>query len=152
VGIGTRFQVYLPAVGGIETLISENSTALIGHGELILIVDDEVAIQDITKNSLETYNYKTMIAGDGIEAIALYAKYIDKISVVLMDMMLPSLDGLTAIRTLKKINPNIKIIATSGLMSNNKLMAVAEAGVTTFLSKPYTINELLLALQKVLTN
>jgi CheY-like chemotaxis protein len=65
--------------------------------------------------------------------------------------MLPSLDGLTAIRTLQKINPQVKIIATSGLMSSNKLSAVADTGVTTFLSKPYTVSELLFALQKVLS-
>jgi PAS domain S-box-containing protein len=150
VGVGTHFKVYLPAVEGLEASATEDLAVFSGHGELILIVDDEPAIQDITRTSLETHNYKTIIANDGIEAIALYAKNMDQISAVLMDMMLPSLDGLTAIRTLKKINPNVKIIASSGLMSNDKLEAIAENGVTTLLSKPYTINELLLALQKVL--
>lgn len=150
VGRGTQFKVYLPAVGGIETVSPEHETPLMGHGELILVVDDEPTIQDITKASLETYNYKTLIASDGIEAIALYAKHTDNISAVLMDMMLPSLDGLTAIRTLQKINPDVKIIATSGLMSSNKLGAVVNTGVSTFLSKPYTVNELLLALQKII--
>ncbi|AFZ23361.1 PAS/PAC sensor hybrid histidine kinase [Cylindrospermum stagnale PCC 7417] len=150
VGRGTQFKVYLPAVEGMETVSPDEMTPEIGHGELILVVDDEPAIQDITKASLETYNYKALIAGDGIEAIALYAKHIKNISAVLMDMMLPALDGLTAIRTLQKINPEVKIIATSGLMSSNKLSAVAETGVSKFLSKPYTVNELLLTLQKVI--
>lgn len=150
VGVGTHFKVYLPAVEGMENPPVEDLTVFAGNGELILIVDDEPAIQDITRTSLETHNYKTMIASDGIEAIALYAKHMEQISVVLMDMMLPALDGLTAIRTLKKINPQVKIIASTGLMSNDKLEAVAENGVTTLLSKPYTINELLMTLQKVL--
>ncbi|QMS89939.1 response regulator [Nostoc edaphicum CCNP1411] len=150
-GSGTSFKVYLPAVEGMETLSPENLPPQTGHGELILVVDDEVAIQEITKTSLETHNYKTLIASDGIEAIALYAKNRDKISVVLMDMMLPSLDGLTAIRTLQKINPQVRIIASSGLMSDNKLSAAAAIGINTFLSKPYTVNELLLSLQKVLS-
>jgi PAS domain S-box-containing protein len=150
-GSGTSFKVYLPAVGGMETFTIENSIPETGHGELILVVDDEVAIQEITKSSLEAHNYKTLIAGDGIEAIAIYAKNIDKISAVLIDIMLPSLDGLTAIRTLKKINPEVKIIASSGLMSDRKLSAVTEAGVNTFLSKPYTVKELLVCLQKVLS-
>ncbi|BAY74067.1 multi-sensor hybrid histidine kinase [Nostoc linckia NIES-25] len=149
-GNGTSFKVYLPAVEGMETLTVEDSIPQTGHGELILVVDDEVAIQEITKSSLETHNYKTIIAGDGIEAIALYAKNMDKISAVLIDIMLPSLDGLTAIRTLKKINPQVKIIASSGLMSDSKLSAVTDSGVNTFLSKPYTVKELLLSLQKVL--
>lgn len=150
VGRGTRFKVYLPAVEGMETVTPDEMTPEKGHGELILVVDDEPAIQDITKASLETYNYKALIASDGIEAIALYAKHTKNISAVLMDMMLPALDGLTAIRTLQKINPEVKIIATSGLMSSNKLGAAAETGVSTFLSKPYTVNELLLTLQKVI--
>ncbi|MFW9257471.1 response regulator [Nostoc sp. CALU 546] len=149
-GSGTSFKVYLPAVGGMETLSPENLPPQTGHGELILVVDDEVAIQEITKTSLETHNYKTLIASDGIEAIAIYAQNRDKISAVLMDIMLPSLDGLTAIRTLRKINPQVKIIASSGLMSDNKLSVIAAIGVNTFLSKPYTVNELLLSLQKVL--
>jgi len=149
--VGTRFEAYLPAVDAVETRKVDDATVITAHGEMILIVDDEPAIQEITKTSLETHNYKTIIAGDGIEAIAVYAKHIDQISVVLMDLMLPSLDGLTAIRTLKKINPKVKIIATSGLMSSNKLEAVANSGVTTFLPKPYTINELLLTLQKVMS-
>jgi CheY-like chemotaxis protein len=150
-GSGTSFKVYLPAVEGMETLTPEELPPQTGHGELILVVDDEVAIQETTRTSLEAYNYKTLIAGDGIEAIALYAKNKGKISAVLMDIMLPSLDGLTAIRTLRKINPKVRIIASSGLMSDNKLSAVAAIGVNTFLSKPYTVNELLLSLQKVLS-
>ncbi|MEH1970029.1 hybrid sensor histidine kinase/response regulator [Nostoc sp.] len=150
-GSGTSFKVYLPAVGGMETLSPEDLPPQTGHGELILVVDDEAAIQEITRTSLEDHNYKILVASDGIEAIALYAKNRDKISAVLMDMMLPSLDGLTAIRTLRKINPQVRIIASSGLMSDNKLNAAAAIGVNTFLSKPYTVNELLLSLQKVLS-
>ncbi|MEH2368562.1 hybrid sensor histidine kinase/response regulator [Nostoc sp.] len=147
----TSFKVYLPAVGGMETRSPENLPSQTGHGELILVVDDEAAIQEITTTSLEAHNYKILVASDGIEAIALYAQNRDKISAVLMDIMLPSLDGLTAMRTLQKINPQVRIIASSGLMSDNKLSAVAAIGVNTFLSKPYTVNELLLSLQKVLS-
>ncbi|MDB9401714.1 response regulator [Microcystis aeruginosa CS-567/02-A1] len=113
-------------------------------------MDDEPTIQDVTRTSLESHQYQTLIASDGIEAIALYAKYADKISAVLMDMMLPSLDGVTAIRTLQKINPQVKIIATSGLMSKTKLGEVMDTGTQTFLPKPYTVNELLLSLQQIL--
>ncbi|WP_375502970.1 ATP-binding protein, partial [uncultured Nostoc sp.] len=151
VGSGTSFKVYLPAVGGMETLTPEELPSQTGHGELILIVDDEAAIQEITRTSLEAQNYKILVASDGIEAIALYAKNKDKISAVLMDIMLPSLDGLTAIRTLRKINPQARIIASSGLMSDKKFSALIKIGINIFLPKPYTVNELLLSLQKVLS-
>ncbi|MBE9005034.1 response regulator [Fortiea sp. LEGE XX443] len=150
VGSGTCFRVYLPAVQGKESFTPEEVIPRTGNGELILVVDDEPSIQEITRTSLETHNYKTLIASDGIEAIAQYAKNANKISVVLMDIMLPLLDGVTAIRTLQKINPKVKVIATSGLMSKDKLGEIMKTGVKKFLSKPYTINELLLSLQEIL--
>ncbi|HLP91825.1 MAG TPA: response regulator [Nostocaceae cyanobacterium] len=150
VGRGTQFKVYLPAVIGLEKATQENVKPLVGKGELILVVDDEPAIQETTTQSLEANNYHVLSANDGIEAIALYAKHSDQIGAVLMDIMLPSLDGTTAIRTLQKINPDVKIIASSGLMSHSKLEAIAEMGITNFLPKPYTVNELLLSLEKVI--
>ncbi|MDJ0618722.1 MAG: PAS domain S-box protein [Calothrix sp. MO_192.B10] len=149
-GQGTCFKVYLPAVEGVETQEEEDLQPLIGNGELILIVDDESSITDITQASLEAYNYTTMTASDGIEAIAVFAQHKDKIHAVLMDMMMPSLDGLTAIRTMKKINPEVKIIASSGLMSSSKLAEAKAAGIKVFLSKPYTVKELLHTLQQVI--
>ncbi|WP_315791521.1 hybrid sensor histidine kinase/response regulator [Fischerella sp. JS2] len=143
VGKGSQFKVYLPAQQIPETLEEPEKELPIGNGELILVVDDEDSIRDITKTSLETHNYKAITASDGIEAIALYAEHRDEISVVLTDMLMPSMDGLTTIRTLKKINPNVKIIAVSGLASTEKVNAAAEIGVKAFLSKPYTAKQLL---------
>lgn len=147
---GTRFQVYLKAVEDMEAPTEEDLVSLDGNGELILVVDDEQFIQDTIETSLALHNYKTMIASDGIEAIALYAQHKKEISAVLIDIMLPAMDGLTAIRTLQKINPQVKVIANSGLMSSSKLSELTSVGVKTFLSKPYTVRELLHTLQKVL--
>ncbi|BCL33673.1 response regulator [Nostoc sp. MS1] len=149
-GRGTSFKVYLPAVADSEIPSCDHFIPPPGHGELILIVDDEPSIQEITKTSLESYQYQTLVAGDGVEAIALYAKNADKISAVLMNIMLPVLDGLTTIRTLKKINPQVRIIATSGLISKTKLNEIVNTGANSFLAKPYTVNELLLALHEVM--
>jgi hypothetical protein len=151
VGSGTSFKIYLPAVQEMEAQPAQEVEILAGQGELILVVDDEPSIQEITKASLETYNYKILTANDGIEAIAMYAQHKHEISAVLIDMMLPALDGLTAMRTLQKINPQVKIIASSGLMSSSKLAAVMGSGAKTFLSKPYTLKELLHTLQVVLS-
>ena len=151
VGSGTRFQVYLPAAQEMEIQTEEDLTPLNGSGELILVVDDETFIQDTIKASLTIHNYKTLIASDGIEAIALYVEHQNEISAVLIDMMLPVLDGFTTIRTLQKINPQVKVIATSGLTPSSKLAALANIHVKTFLSKPYTVKELLHSLHKVLS-
>ncbi|MER3491551.1 MAG: hybrid sensor histidine kinase/response regulator [Mastigocladus sp. ERB_26_2] len=143
VGKGSQFKVFLPAQQTPESLEEPEKELPIGNGELILVVDDEDSIRDITKTSLETHNYKAITASDGIEAIALYAEHRDEISVVLTDMLMPSMDGPTTIRTLKKINPNVKIIAVSGLASTEKVNAAADIGVKAFLSKPYTAKQLL---------
>ena len=149
IGKGTQFQVYLPAVETMETLVERKQNPSPGNGELILVVDDEAAIREATKTSLETYNYKVLTASDGIEAIALYAEHRDRITLVVVDMLMPAMDGSTTIRTLQKINPQIKIIATSGLASKEHLDLV-DTGVKTFLSKPYTAQDLLQSITKVL--
>ena len=148
VGKGTEFKVFLPAVEAAVTPLSEDLELLKGNGELVLVVDDEAKILETTKISLETYNYRVITAKDGIEAIALYAQYQDDISIVLMDMMMPLMDGVTTTRTLQKINSQVKIIAVSGLAANDKLMG--NAAVKAFLAKPYTTKELLQTLHSVL--
>jgi two-component system, cell cycle sensor histidine kinase and response regulator CckA len=143
VGKGSKFEVYLPAQETTETREEKELELPHGSGELVLIVDDEPSIREITKTSLEAYNYKAITACDGIEAIALYAEYRDKISIVLTDMLMPSMDGITTIRTLNKINPNVKIIAISGLATSDKMSAAYDLGIKAFLSKPYTAKQLL---------
>lgn len=148
---GTQIQVYLPAVEGQEIPNTDFATTLpLGQGELILIVDDEPTLQQVAKLSLEEHNYRTLVASDGIEAIALYAEHKTAISAVVMDLMMPTMDGLTAIRTLQKMNPHISVIATSGLKANQPLAEMAGIGVRTFLPKPYTARELLEAVQQIL--
>ncbi|BAQ66656.1 hybrid sensor histidine kinase/response regulator [Geminocystis sp. NIES-3709] len=147
-GKGAKFQVFLPAIEGEVSLTISEEILQKGNGELILIVDDETSIQEVTKISLENYNYKTIVANDGIEAISFYEKHQQEISVILMDMMMPNLDGITAIRSLKKINPQVKIIASSGLIANREL--ALEANVSTFLSKPYTVKQLLQTLTEII--
>ncbi len=144
---GTQFQIYLPCSTKVEIdPPSEELEPLTGNGELILVVDDETTIRDVTKSSLETYNYRVLTASDGVEAVAIYAQNKHEISVVLLDMMMPWMDGAIAIRTLQKINPHVKIIAMSGLLSNQNIAESAGTGVKGFLSKPCTARELLQAI------
>ena len=150
VGQGTKFQVYLPASQTVEVVGDEQNEIPLGNGELILIVDDETSIRDITKASLEKYNYQVLTASDGIEAIALYAQNLNEISAVLMDMMMPEMDGVTSIRTLLRINPQVKIIAVSGLATSDRVSAARNSGAKLFLPKPYTSEELLSQLHQIL--
>lgn len=150
VGKGTQFKVYLPALCEREIPPSKDLATPAGNGELILVVDDEIAIQKICKTSLEDHNYKTLIACNGKEAIELYTQYQSQISLILLDIIMPSMDGLTLIRTLQKMNPQVRIIATSGIISNSKITESTGKSVKAFLSKPFTIQELLSTVYSVL--
>ncbi|MBU7582728.1 MAG: PAS domain S-box protein [Nostoc sp. TH1S01] len=150
VGKGSKFKLFLPAVEGRQGLKTENLAVPLGKGELILVVDDEAKILDIATIVLENYNYKVLTASNGIEAIALYAQHKHEIKAVLMDMIMPEMDGLTAIRTLQKMNPQVKIIACSGFNPHEGLSEVVNANVQLVLPKPFTAQELLNSLQHVL--
>ena len=152
VGKGTQFRAYFPAAESALTTqaLEERAEVPLGHGELVLVVDDELAIREITKSTLETFGYTALTAGDGTEAIALYAQNKDAIDVVLTDMMMPYLDGTGTIRALQKMDPNVKIIASSGLADEGKAAEAAIAGVKVFLAKPYTADQLLNALAEIL--
>lgn len=152
VGLGSNFKVYLPVSDQIVTEESYKSEIPQGNGELILIVDDEDSIRATNKATLESYNYKVITASDGIEAVSVYAQNKNEISVVLMDIEMPSMDGIRAIQVLCKLNPAIKIVAMSGLVSNRERLKEIGACVPAFLSKPYTIKELLETVQFMLKN
>ena len=121
----------------------------LGRGELILVVDDEIAIREITRGTLEAFGYRALTACDGTEAVALYAQHKDEIKLVLTDLMMPYMDGPVTIRALQKLNPHVKIIASSGLAENAK-MAQVNGGVRRFLPKPYTAEKLLTTLNELL--
>lgn len=147
----TQFRVYLPTIEGDVSTISEREQLPTGNNELILVIDDEAAICEIIKTTLETYNFRVITAQDGIEAIATYVQYKDKINIVLIDIMMPSMDGITTIRTLQQMNPQVKIIAMSGLVSNEALRQSNNTDIQGFLTKPFSAGELLNILQSVMT-
>ncbi len=154
VGKGTSFKVYLPAIETTETLDREKKKMEglpPGRGQLILVVDDENSICEITRVALEAHGYNVIIANDGAEAVALYARDREKIEAVILDMVMPIMDGPETIRALLTIDPRAKIIAASGLMERNILTKVRETDVSAFLSKPYTANTLLNTLNEVLS-
>ncbi|HSF22671.1 MAG TPA: ATP-binding protein, partial [Blastocatellia bacterium] len=153
-GRGTQFRVYFPAAESSLTTQTreERPNVPYGRGELVLVVDDEAAIREITRTTLENFGYTALTASDGTEAVALYAQNRDSIGVVLTDMMMPYLDGTATIRALQKINPTVKVIASSGLADDGKATEAADLGVKTFLSKPYTAEDLLNAIAEVLAS
>ncbi len=149
---GTEFRIYIPAAEAMQAVQTKEQFDDLprGRGELVLVVDDESAICEIAKGTLESYGYRALTASDGTEAVALYAQHKDDVSIVLTDMGMPHMDGLATIRVLQKMNSQVKIIATSGLKSVDKVSEAAALGVTRFLPKPYTADKLLKSLHDIL--
>ncbi|WP_052754487.1 PAS domain-containing hybrid sensor histidine kinase/response regulator [Calothrix sp. 336/3] len=148
VGKGTRFQIFFPAIEGSVNQPVKQENFPSGEGELVMIVDDETSIQEAMKILLENYEYKTLVASDGVEAVKLYTRYKDEIKVVIIDMMMPNIDGLTILPVLKQINSQVVIIAVSGLPSNQE--QALSSGAQAFLAKPYRAEEILVTLHNLL--
>ena len=121
-----------------------------GHGKLILVVDDEAAVRQITQQTLIAFGYRVVLATDGVEALAVFTREGGEISAVLTDMMMPVMDGPAVIRVLRKLNPKLPIIAASGLSTDGHTATATSLGVKHFLSKPYTAEALLEVLKQVL--
>jgi PAS domain S-box-containing protein len=153
-GKGTTFNIYLPASESEQASLSgqERGELPTGNGELIFVVDDEAPIRQITKTTLEAFGYEVITADDGAEAVALYAENRKRIKAVLMDMMMPYMDGLAAIRALQKLDPQVRIIAASGLMTAGNAPEITSVNVKAFLPKPYTAEKLLKVLAETLRN
>jgi PAS domain S-box-containing protein len=149
---GSHFALYLPALdtpGSVDAAAAQTDLPL-GNGELILVVDDEESIREITRGTLETFGYKVLTASDGTEALALYADKKNEIALVLTDMVMPFMDGPATIRALQRMNPKVRIVAASGLGTGQHAGEGALEGVSVFLNKPYTAEKLLKTLAEVL--
>ncbi|MBR8833414.1 MAG: PAS domain S-box protein [Stigonema ocellatum SAG 48.90 = DSM 106950] len=147
---GSTFKVYLPSSQVNETQAAADIALPNGNGELILVVDDEVTICEITKTTLENHNYRVLTSSNGAGALELYVQHKNDISVVLIDLMMPGIDGVTTILTLQRMNLQVKIIAISGLMLNGATAQSNSLRIQGALSKPFTAQALLSTLQSVL--
>ena len=152
-GKGTTFRVHLPALveGAPATGLGPCEEKLPkGKGELVLVVDDESSIREITRQTLETFGYRVLLAADGAQAIKLHEGQSGEIAVVVTDMMMPVMDGPMLIAALRRIDPRVRVIAVSGLSTNGEPSSGAVDGQKYFLSKPYTARALLTLLREVL--
>jgi CheY-like chemotaxis protein len=113
-----------------------------GHGELVLLVDDDSTVRFIATKILTTYGYSVLAAENGAEGIALYILRRSEVAVVISDLMMPVMDGPTMIRRLVEINPQVKIVVASGSLSSEG-MNFPQRGVHLYLEKPYTATALL---------
>src|SRR6185436_4713533 len=112
-GKGTTFQVYLPAAPEQDAAPAAAALAEppAGHGELVLVVDDEPAVAGAARTVLEPHGYRVLLAADGTEALGVFAQNSESIALVLTDIMMPHMSGVTLVRALQKMKPGIPVIA-----------------------------------------
>jgi CheY-like chemotaxis protein len=122
------------------------------NGELLLIVDDEKFILHVARAILEDHGYRVLTAADATEALAIFALRMNEIELVLTDLAMPFMDGVALIRTLQKMKPDVRVIASTGRGGQaGHANEIAQLNVRASLIKPYNKNTLLATLRDVLT-
>lgn len=154
VGKGASFKVHYPAApdGAIAEEAPPDMAVYEGGGELILVADDELAIREIIKLTLENHNYRILTATDGAEAVGTFAQQKDEIRLVIMDMAMPVMDGVAAMRALRTIRADVPFLAISGRVEYNQTLENSKDGPVQFLAKPFTTEQLLEALHQMLAS
>jgi len=152
VGKGTKFSIFLRASELTESSVGPESDDIASSGasKLILIVDDEADVREITRSALEKAGYRTLTASDGAEGVALFVDNKSEIEAVITDVSMPLIDGPTMARAIRTIVPDARIIAMSGLFSPSQIAQLEDAGVSDFLSKPFTAKKLIADLAQLL--
>jgi len=143
-GAGSTFNIYLPAseavIGDQEAEIREEKIPT-GH-ETVLFVDDEEMIIDVSKEMLKTLGYEVLTARNGREAIEVYKENRDRIDIVIMDMIMPEMGGGEAYDRLKEINPDIKVLLSSGYSITGQATEILNRGCNGFIQKPFNLKDL----------
>ncbi|HEX5410734.1 MAG TPA: ATP-binding protein [Terriglobia bacterium] len=152
-GQGSEFSLYFPAVPGgrRRAMDSRADQATAGRGR-VLVVDDEPRILEFLEKGLTRLGYEVITAESGRSACEIYSRISGDINCVLLDLIMPGLSGLETYARLKDINPGVRVILSSGYSSGLIRREASAAGSPEFMEKPFTLEELSQALEKVQRN
>jgi len=149
-GEGATFRVYLPASEEKIAKTVKITKKLLKGIETVLLVDDEEIILDIGRDLLEAMGCSVLTAKDGRKAIELYQKNQNDIDIVILDMIMPNISGSDTYDRMKEINPDIKVLLSSGYSINGQASDILNRGCNGFIQKPFNINELSVAIRQIL--
>jgi PAS domain S-box-containing protein len=148
-GRGTCFVVRLPLADQPAGPARTKDADIMGQGT-VLVVDDETVLQKMAAKTLEALGYEVLTASDGREAIDVYMSEQGRIDVVLLDMIMPTMNGRDCLVELKRLDPNVNVIATSGFSSPTDLQEMRRLGITAQLPKPYRRADLSKAISRAI--
>jgi two-component system, cell cycle sensor histidine kinase and response regulator CckA len=146
-GHGSQFEVFLPVAQESSPASAADLRVVAprGTGETVLVVDDEDAVRQVLRSTLEKAGYRVLTAANGQEALSVYAAHGRQIAVVVIDMTMPVLGGEPTMRELVRLNPNVRLIAASGIHDNEAIAKAVGRQVRLFLAKPFSSEKLLTA-------
>jgi CheY-like chemotaxis protein len=149
-GHGTTFTLYLPA-SEKEVVKEKAAMGTMTRGtETILLVDDEQMVAEVTRELLESLGYRVYVAGSGQEAIAVYMEKRDEIDLVILDMIMPGISGGETYNRLKEINPDIRVLLSSGYSINGEAKTIMDRGCDGFIQKPFQLENLSRKVREIL--
>ncbi|MBW1862265.1 MAG: response regulator [Deltaproteobacteria bacterium] len=149
-GEGSTFNIYLPASEKKIVEETELDKEVLEGTEMVLFIDDEGMIIDVGKQLLEKMGYTVLVARSGKEAIETYKGNKDKISMTILDMVMPGMSGGEAYDKLKDINPDIKVLLSSGYSRNSQATEILDRGCNGFIQKPFSMKGLSQKLREIL--
>jgi PAS domain S-box-containing protein len=149
-GQGTTFSIYLPTSGGTRSRSVTFDDQLMGDSEIILLVDDEEMILAVGAEMLNRLGYTVLEAKDGREAVEIYRAHQDRIDLVILDMVMPDMNGGEVYDKMKDINPDVKALLSSGYSINGLPIEMLEQGCDEFIQKPFGIKELAERIREIL--
>jgi len=149
-GQGATFTLYLPAAEEAEPEMSLVVKPEPAGGATILLVEDETLIRKYCQEMIRSLNFEVMAAANGDEAVAIYRNHSSDTDLVILDMIMPGMDGYSLFKILEKINPQVRVIITSGYAVDQRTDQILTSGPHGHLKKPYTLNELSAEITKIL--
>ncbi len=153
-GQGTTFDIYLPAEPGLEPPPRQegDERALAGGTETVLFVDDEPAILGFAADGLTAYGYKVITAENGRQALDAYREQRQHIDLVVLDLVMPEMDGWECLYHLLEIDPEVVVLVASGCDDADKPQSALESGARAYLEKPFALTDLLKQVRQALDN
>jgi CheY-like chemotaxis protein len=149
-GHGTTFNIYLPASDQKAYRPLNQDKETVRGSETVLLVDDEDMIIDVGTAMLEKLGYTVVVARDGQQAVDMVLKKPDNVDLVVLDMIMPGMDGGKAFDLIREIKPELPVILSSGYSINGQATDILNRGCDGFIQKPFNITELSQTIRKTL--
>lgn len=151
-GHGTSFKLYFPFASDNEKKTRETSEIIIRGSATIMLIEDDKVLREASAEMLKDLDFIVITCNDGVEGIKSFKTYHEDIDVVILDVVMPKMDGYTCFLELQRIDPNLKVIISSGFSINDNIKQLIDKGAIGFLQKPFNTRKLLKTIKKATHN